>query len=80
MQIPKSAKVVPMRSTDVLRRAAERMPSGVATTREMAMASAASWRLGRMRRLTFSITGSPLRMERPRSPWRSRHVHAAYWM
>ncbi len=46
MQMPNSANEVPKRSTAVLRRAAERMPTGVATTREMAIASPASWRLG----------------------------------
>jgi hypothetical protein len=39
MQMPNSANEVPKRSTAVLRRAAERMPTGVATTREMAIAS-----------------------------------------
>ncbi len=32
-----------------------------------------------MRRPTFSMTGSPLRMERPRSPCSRRPIHAAYW-
>ena len=31
-----------------------------------------------MRRLTFSMTGSPLRIERPRSPRSRRPIHAAY--
>ena len=79
MQMPKSANVVPTRSTVELRRAAERMPIGVATSSEIAIASPASWRLGLIRRLTFSITGSRLRIERPRSPWSRRPIHVAYW-
>ena len=63
MQMPKSANVVPARSAAVFRRTAERRPSGNATTSEIAIASSASCRLGRMRRPTFSITGSPLRIE-----------------
>ncbi len=80
MQMPNRANEVPTRSTEVLRRAAERIPMGVAMISEMAMASPASWRLGRMRLPTFSITGSRLRIEWPRSPRRSRPIHAAYWM
>ena len=58
MQIPKRAKVVPARSHPPLRRAAEMRATGKATASETAMASSASCRLGRMRRLTFSMTGS----------------------
>jgi len=78
MQMPKSANVVPTRSTGRLRRTAETMPTGKAMASEIVMARAASCRLGRMRRPTFSITGSPLRMERPRSPRSTRPIHAAY--
>ena len=79
MQMPKRANEVPTRSSAELRRAAERMPMGVATSREMAIARPASCRLGLMRRPTFSMTGSRLRMEWPRSPWSSRPIHVAYW-
>src|SRR6185369_13354069 len=79
MQMPKSANEVPKRSSVELRRAAERMPIGVATSREIAIARPASWRLGLSRRATFSITGSWLRMERPRSPRSRRPIHVAYW-
>src|SRR4029453_17229152 len=79
MQMPNSANEVPKRSTAVWRGAAERMPTGVATTREMAIASPASWRLGRIRRPTFSITGSWLRIDRPRAPWRVRPIQAGEW-
>src|SRR5712664_613790 len=68
MQMPNSAKVVPSRSTPVLWRTAEAMATGKAMVSAMAMASSASCRLGRMRRLTFSRTGSPLRAERPVEP------------
>src|SRR6185503_357063 len=78
MQMPNSEKRLPAPSRGELRRAAERMPMGNATTSEIAMARAASWRLGRMRRPTFSITGSRLRMDWPRSPWRIRPIQCAY--
>ena len=79
MQMPKSAKVVPTRSTAVFRRNAHTRPIGKATRSEMAIASSASWRLGRSRRPTFSSTGSPFRIERPRSPRSTRPIHVAYW-
>ena len=78
MQMPNSANVVPSRSTEVLRRTAEAMPTGTAMSSETAMARPASCRLGRMRRPTFSTTGSPLRIEWPRSPRSSRPIHARY--
>ena len=58
MQIPNRANVVPTRSARELRRTAETMATGTATSSEMVMASSASSRLGRMRRPTFSMTGS----------------------
>src|SRR5258705_117076 len=79
MQIPNSANVAPARSTAVLRRIADTIPTGKATTSEIVIAKNASSRLGRSRRLTFSMTGSPLRIERPRSPCSSRPIQAAYW-
>src|SRR5436309_3115710 len=77
-QIPTSANVAPARSIAVLRRIADTMPTGKATTSEIVIAYTASSRLGRSRRLTFSMTGSPLRIERPRSPCSSRPIQAAY--
>jgi len=78
MQMPKRANEVPRRSTAELRRAAERIPMGVATRSEIAIARPASCRLGLMRRATFSITGSWLRIERPRSPCSRRPIQDAY--
>src|SRR5206468_2155689 len=77
-QIPTSANVATARSIAVLRRIADTMPTGKATTSEIVIAYTASSRLGRSRRLTFSMTGSPLRIERPRSPCSSRPIQAAY--
>src|SRR5262245_45661610 len=79
MQMPNSANVVDTRSAAVLRRTAETMPSGNATRTDTVIASRASCRLGRRRRLSFSITGSPLRIERPRSPRTTRAIQRAYW-
>jgi hypothetical protein len=79
MQMPNSANVAPARSTVVLRRIAERIPTGNATTTEIVISKKASSRLGRRRRRTFSMTGSPLRIERPRSPCTRRPIQAAYW-
>jgi len=78
MQMPNSENRLPAPSRGELRRAAERIPMGNATTSEIPMARAASWRLGRMRRPTFSMTGSRLRMDRPKSPWRMRPIQWAY--
>ena len=78
MQIPNSANVAPARSIAVLRRIAETIPTGNAIVSEMAIAKAASSRLGRSRRRTFSTTGSPLRIVRPRSPRSRRPIQAAY--
>ena len=78
MQIPNSANVAPARSIAVLRRIADTMPTGKATTSEIVIAKNVSSRLGRSRRPTFSMTGSPLRIERPRSPRSRRPIHAAY--
>src|SRR5437899_8327801 len=78
MQMPSSAQPEETRSTVVLRRYADTIPTGTAISSESAMAMAASCRLGRMRRLTFSTTGSPLRIERPRSPRNNLPIQAAY--
>jgi hypothetical protein len=77
-QMPNTANVAPARSIGVLRRTAQTIPTGKAITSEIVIANAASSRLGRRRRLTLSTTGSPLRIERPRSPRSSRPIQAAY--
>jgi len=78
MQMPNSANVAPARSIAVLRRIAETIPTGKATSSEIVIAKNASSRLGRKRRLTFSMTGSPFLIERPRSPRSRRPIQATY--
>ena len=78
MQIPSRANAVPAPSAAVFRRAADSMPSGKATRSAISIARNASSRLGRRRRATSSTTGCPFRIERPRSPRRSRPIHLRY--
>jgi len=64
--------------TPVLWRTAEAMATGKAMVSAMAMASSASCRLGRMRRRTFSRTGSPVADRAAEIAAQEPAIHAAY--